>query len=185
MRIAVAKLKSVSVYHQSRPYKVDKLEGESNDEYEKRTWRNRCHVNATGNIFIPPMAFKESLAAAAQYNSEKIAGKGNATWTKHFLAGVLVQDGPELPIKASEVDGTWLYLNSDGKKGGGTRVWRCMPTIPEWEATVTYYVIDDIITKDAFEKHLELSGKLIGIGQFRPQKGGYAGRFSVEGVEWK
>src|SRR5690606_26497400 len=185
MRIVTAHLKSLSAYHQSRPYNVEPLEGESKDEYEKRTWRNRCHVTKDGNIFIPPMAFKEAIAEAAKYSGDKIAGKRNATWTKHFVAGVMVQEGPVLPIKAAEVDGTWLYLNADGKKGGGTRVWRCMPTIPEWEATVTYYVIDDIITKDAFEKHLELSGKLIGIGQFRPQKGGYAGRFSVEGVEWK
>lgn len=185
MRIATAHLKSLSAYHQSRPYNVEPLEGESKDEYEKRTWRNRCHVTKDGYIFIPPMAFKEALAEAARYSGDKIAGKRNATWTKHFVAGVMVQEGPVLPIKADEVDGTWLYLNADGKKGGGTRVWRCMPTIHEWEAKVDYYVIDECISQEVFEKYLALSGLLIGIGQFRPVKGGYCGRFEVVEVSWK
>lgn len=198
MKIATAKLSSLSPYSQSRPYEngVPKLEKESAQAYESRTWRNRVHVNADGFIFIPPMAFKICLETAARFLSEKISGRGKATYTKHFLAGVLVTEGPVLPIKADDIPldaslatdcgcrGEWLYLNADGKKGGNTRVWRCMPKIESWSAIVTFYVLDETITEDVFRRHLTEAGNFIGIGRFAPIRGGFYGRFKVDSLTW-
>jgi len=60
-----------------------------------------------------------------------------------------------------------------------------MPVIQSWEGLVTYYVADETITLDVFRKVLEESGKFIGIGTFRPQNGGFFGRYSVEDIDWK
>lgn len=183
--IATARLKSVSPYSQSRPY-TEPVKGdrETSKDYEKRTWRERVHADDRGNVFIPPMAFKNSLSEAAKFISKQIPGKGKTTYTKHFEAGVLVTEPVPLPVKKDDVPGEWLFLNADGKRGSGTRVWKCMPCISEWEGSVVFYVLDETITQEVFLEHLEASGQFIGIGRFRPRNNGFYGRFSVEDLAW-
>lgn len=185
MFIATAKLVSVSPYSQSRFHGESRLEKESPDDYEKRTWRLKAHASADGYVQIPPTAFKSALQEAAQYLGEKISGKGQATWTKHFKAGVMVMTPLVLPQKRDTVPGEWYHCHSDGKKGSGSRVMRCFPVIPEWSGKVEFHVIDRLITKDVFTHHLSEAGKFIGIGRFRPINGGFYGRFKVESVDWK
>jgi len=184
MKLAECQLASVTPYSQSRHYNVAKLSRELAVEYEARTWRERCHVNSDGNVFIPPMAFANSLKEAAQYANIAIPGKGKQTYTKHFLAGVLVADPLVLPIKKDDIEGEWLFVPSDGRRGGGSRVEKCFPLIREWSGKILYYVLDDIINPDVFDQVLRTSGNLVGIGRFRPRNWGYYGRFRVEGVEW-
>lgn len=185
---AKAYLKSDSPYSQSRYVEKKKKQKELDADFEARTWRQRCHVMRNGpdegKIYIPPMSFKHALAGAAKYLGIKIPGKRNATWTKHFKSGVLVQDPLVLPIRADEVDGEWLFVPSDGRPGGGSRVSKCFPFITEWQGEVTFYVLDETITEDAFAYHLEQAGRFMGIGRFRPQNGGYYGRFSVNNIDW-
>lgn len=177
-------LKSVSPYSQSKHYTTEKMEKESHKDYEIRTWRDRTHCNDDGYIFIPPMAFKNCLSDAATYLSLQIQGKGKQTYTKHFVAGVLVTDPLVLPIKKDEVDGEWLFVPSDGKRGGKNRVEKCFPLIHKWSDEVTFYVFDETITKDIFEYVLQQAGKFIGIGRFRPRNNGFYGRFEVKSIDW-
>ena len=67
MKIATATLKSVSPYSQSLMHEAPKLEREGHAEYEERTWREKMHYDRkTGEVFIPPTAFKESLACSSR-----------------------------------------------------------------------------------------------------------------------
>lgn len=182
---AIAHLESVSPYSPSRMHDTPKLEKERPDDYEKRTWREKAHANDNGNIFLPPMGFKLCLAECAKFLGEQIPGKGKATWTKHFEAGVLCMEPLELPVKKDEVQGEWFNMNADGKRGSGTRVRRCFPVIPEWKGAVNFYVIDNTITQKVFEHHISEAGKFIGIGRFRPRNGGFYGRFKLTKLEWQ
>lgn len=184
MRTATVSLESISPYSQSRYHSTPKNDKELANDYEARTWRNRLHVNEEGKVFIPPMAFKNCLTDAAQFLSIKIPGKRNATYTKHFVAGVLVTDAVSLPMPAEDVKGEWLFVPSDGKRGGGSRVEKCFPVIHKWNGSVTFYVLDDTITEDAFKYHIEQAGQFIGIGRFRPRNNGYYGRFKVTQIQW-
>ena len=123
MITVVASIKGVSPYSQSRPIQSVKNTGESHDAFEERTWRERLHVNDAGNVFIPPMAIKNMMCDCARFLSETVPGKGKATWTKHFDAGIMVVSPAEIGVKADEVIGERLFVPSDGKKGGSTRVW--------------------------------------------------------------
>jgi len=60
-----------------------------------------------------------------------------------------------------------------------------LPHDPRVVRAVTYYVFDDKIGKEIFDKILRASGQFIGIGRFRPRNCGYYGRFSVEAISWK
>lgn len=186
MKIAKAILQSVIPYSQSKHYVVDKLNDgkESHQAYEERTWKNRCHVNKDGYVFIPPMSFKNCIAEAAKFLSISIPGAGKATYTKHFEAGVLVMEGLTLDLHIDDVEGEWLFVPSDGKRGGGSRVNKCFPIIHEWSGEVNFMVLDEKITEKVFRKVLEESGKFIGLGRFRPRNNGFYGRFSIASFAW-
>ena len=182
MKQAIAQLKSTTPYSQSKYYSVPKLERELHKDYEARTWRERCHYDDNRQLYIPPMAFKNCLSDAAKYLSLQIPGKGKSTYTKHFEAGILVMDPLPLPIVVDEVPGEWVYVPSDGRRGGTTRVEKCFPVIKSWAGQVNIFVIDEIITLDVLKQHLDMAGQLIGIGRFRPRNNGFYGRFTVEDI---
>ncbi len=184
MPIAKVLLKSAGPYSQSKLIQSEKPRDESHDNFEKRTWRERMHVDGSGMVFVPPMCFKNCLQEAAKYKGIQIPGKGKSNYTKHFEAGVGVYEPLSLGILASDVAGEWVHVPSDGRPGGTTRVMKCFPLILSWSGIVEFHVHDEIITKDVFKLHMEDAGKFIGIGRFRPRNRGYYGRFSVESIEW-
>jgi len=184
MVIAEATLKSISPYSQSRFHNIPKLEKEGPDDHEARTWQNRVHANDSGNVYIPPMAFKNCIAEAAKFLSVQIPGKGKSTYTKHFEAGIMVLDPLVLPIKKEDVEGEWFHVPADGRRGGAKRVLKCFPVIRQWAGTVAYHIIDETITENTFNYHLEQAGMLIGMGRFRPRNNGFYGRFEVQRVKW-
>jgi hypothetical protein len=46
------------------------------------------------------------------------------------------------------------------------------------------YILDDLIDEKTFTETIEAMGKFIGVGRFRPEKGGLYGRFKVISVDW-
>lgn len=184
MKTAIAHLKSVSPYNQSRQHFTNKKNKETHDDYEKRTWKEKAHYDEDDVAFIPPMAFKSCLANAAKMLSLPIPGKGKNLYTKHFLSGVMVVEPLTLGVKKKDVKGQTLSMSPSGRKGE-MGVLRTFPHFSSWEGKVEFVILDDTITKPVFIKVLEEAGNLIGIGQFRPQNGGYFGRFEVIDVKWK
>lgn len=186
MKIFIASLASVSPYSQSRKYEREypRQDKETHDDYEVRTWRHRMHVTNDGHVFIPATQFKEAFVECAQYLSIQIPGKGKATYTKHFKAGLLISEGIILPTKADDVQGEWLSLDAQPGSGRGGRVWRCMPRIDAWEGDLTIHVLDETVTADILRYVIEQAGAFTGIGRFRPINGGFYGRWRlVELVE--
>ena len=186
MKLAVCSLKSVSPYSQSRAYshEVEKMPKETADAFEERTWRMKAHATPAGEIFIPPMSFKMGLDTAAKMLGRRIPGKGQSTYSKFFKSGVLCMDPVGLGIRHDTVPGDRIYANADGVRGSGKRVWRIFPRVDEWEAEVGFHVLADEITEEVFEDHLVQAGAFVGIGRFRPENGGFYGRFEVADVKW-
>lgn len=184
MRICVASLESMTPYSQSKAYISTRGEKETADAFEKAHWREKAHVNEAGEVFIPAMAFKFALDESCKRLAIQVPGQGKTRYTKFFEAGVYVPEGPSLGIKIDDVKGEWVFCNSDGKRGSGSRVMRCFPVIPAWKADVTFMVLDDKIPQDIFERVLKECGLYVGIGRFRPQNQGYFGRFTVKAAKW-
>lgn len=181
---ATVHIVGVAPYSTSKFYQTEKLEKETHADYEKRTWRDRCNVNADGNLIIPPMAFKNGIAAVAKRLSVKVPGRANATYTKHFVSGILVVDPLVLPVKKETVDGEWLFVPASGIRGDGKRVLKCFPYVTKWEGKVTFIILDDAITESVFKQHVIEFGRFIGVGRFRPENNGVYGRFDVKSIEW-
>lgn len=183
-KTAIATLSGISPYSASRAHETPKKEKETSDACEQRTWREKAHYNGAGDVFIPPMAFKMALDSAAKYLSLQIPGKGKSTYTKHFASGCLVMDPVYLGVKKDDLPYDRLYVNADGVRGSGKRVWKYFPRVDVWKADVEFHLYDDAITKDVFERVLAEAGRFIGVGRFRPQNGGFYGRFAVEKIKW-
>lgn len=185
MYILKAQLKSVSPLSQSRMHCVDKLERETPEAYDTRTWREKCHFTQDGYVMINPMAFKFALTAAAKYLGEKIAGRGQSTWTKRIEAGLFIDEQGTivLPLKREDLKCITILANADGVRGSGKRVPRKLPQIQDWSGELTINVMEEKIPPDLLARYLKEAGIKIGIGQFRPEKGGYCGRFTVNGYK--
>lgn len=184
MKTAIATIEGISPYSQSRHHDVQRDKKETARDHEARTWRERVHANDDGSIIVPPMAFKNCLSETAKFLGMQIPGKGKSTYTKHFEAGVLCIEPLVLPIRKDNVEGEWLFLPSDGKRGGGKRVDKCYPIIRKWGGDVEFKILDETITEDVFREHLEQAGAFVGIGRFRPRNNGYYGRFKVKALKW-
>lgn len=191
MRKVSAVLQSAGPLSFAKPLLAQKEQGESNDAFRARTWRQHIHADADGRVFVPPDMLKNALAGAAKYLSESVPGKGKATWTKHFEAGAMIVDpiylvdGSGRPIVRDDVASEHLFLPADGIRGSGKRVWKTYPVIPEWSGKVEVLLFDRqlIDHPEKTEQYLDAAGKFIGIGRFRPRNNGYYGRFTVEGFD--
>lgn len=185
MKTCICTLQSTSPYSQSKfidpSLKKDK---ETNDVFEKRMWPEKMHYNENNEVYIPPMAFKQSIDEAARYLSIQVPGRGKTTYTKHFKSGVLCTTPVLLGIKKGDVKGEQFLMNSDGVRGSGKRVPRTFPVVPKWTSTVEFAILDELVTEDVFIRVLHEAGQVIGVGRFRPQNGGYYGRFSLVDYEW-
>ncbi len=188
MKVFTAHLRSLSPYSQSKHYVAERQQGESHDDYYRRTWRNHIHADSEGMAFIPPGSFKNCLSEAAQFMSIPVPGKGKATYTKNFEAGVMVISPASLGVHIDKVECENLFLPSDGKRGGSKRVDKYYPFFPKWHAVVEFIIVDETVlqslaadkTKTVFEHVLAGAGQFIGIGRFRPRKNGWYGRFDID-----
>jgi hypothetical protein len=179
----IAEIESRSPISFSRFHGTAKQDGETGDLYEKRTWREKVLADSDGNVLINPMAIKFALCAAAKYLGRQIPGKGKRTYSKIFDSAILCVDEIHIGVKKDQTDEQWVYANADGKRGSGTRVMRCFPTVRKWKARVKLYVLDAAITAEVLKEHFDAAGLFIGIGQFRIQQGGTNGRFEVTSLK--
>lgn len=190
MQVFQVEILGVTPYSQSKFYEVEKLQGEGNDDYYQRTWRNHMHTNQDGEVFIPPNGFKNCLSEAAKYMNIPIPGKGKATYTKHFEAGVQVVRPILTGLKAAEIQCEKLFLPADGRRGSGKRVWKYFPYMPNWTAVVEVIVLDETVLQTSkttgasiLEDVCRGAGQFIGLGRFRPRQNGYYGRFDLVSVQ--
>ena len=181
--VARCTIKGISPYCQSRPHDTPHNEGEPDDVYDLRTWRQRLHVT-NGTVRIPAWAIHDGLTEAAKRSMRKIPGKGQFTWTQKFAAGIALLEDPDLGINPETVDYVAVYCHVTGIRGSGKRVIRRFPIMPQWQSTFDVQILDPIITEDVFGEMLEDAGMYVGIGQNRPQNRGTHGRFRPSLVEW-
>jgi len=185
--VATITLAGLTPYSQSHQHDEPKLEGESHDAYDTRTWPSKLNTserNGVHTVVIPAHGFHQSIIAAAKYSKRQIPGQGKATWTKKFEAGISLLEDPSLNIDPTTVKSITISANADGIRGSGKRVTRRFPIMNEWSTTFDVYILDPIITQDVFREMLEITGMFIGLGRFRPEKGGGNGRFKIAKLVW-
>ncbi len=178
-----------SPYSQSAKHDTPFLDREDHGAYEKRTWREKCTVNKEDQVCVPAMAFKQCWDTTAYKLGIKIPGRRGATFKSFFTSGFIVDGDVPIangkPIMKKDTEPKTINANADGVRGSGKRVPRTFPQIDKWHGVVLCTIVDDVITREIFEQHAKAGGMIVGIGRFRPEKGGTNGRFRVTKFEWK
>lgn len=184
MRKVTVKIEGLAPYSQSRFHETPKLDKERPDDYELRTWREKCSYDADRNVFIPAMAFKQSLDSAAKKLGEQIPGKGKSTFSKFFRSDVICDANVLLGVGVDDMKSVTIHANADGVRGSGKRVKRTFPVVEKWAVTADFTIMDDTVTREVFERTITVAGMSIGVGRFRPEVGGLNGRFRPVKFEW-
>jgi hypothetical protein len=178
MKIFEAELRSLTPYSQGRHHNTPKVPRELDPDYEARTVLAKLHTSMN-EIFIPPMCFKLCLESTAGYSGERVPGKGQETYTKHYRRGVICSEPVMLGIKPDDVRVVDLFLPSQPGKPKSPRVWKKFPVIDRWAGVLEIIAIDDLFTAEVVHRHLQLGGLITGIGVWRPENSGMQGKFEV------
>ena len=190
MRICLAHIFGVTAYSQSKhidPEVHPKREKEKADDYDKRLWREHAtYYGDTDEVAVPAMALKMGNDEACKRLGLQVTGRGKTTYAKFFVAGQICEDDVPLGIHRDDLEYIDIWANPEGVRGGGKRVKRRFPYIHAgWKGVARFALLDEIIPNEIFERVVVENGRLIGIGRFRPEKGGLLGRFRVDRFEWQ
>jgi hypothetical protein len=111
--------------------------------------------------------------------------QSQATYTKHFVSGVLVMDPLVLPLKKGEVEGEWRHVPADGMPGWVEAGDEVLPSHSQVGRECEIQVLDDTVTLQVLEEHLVQARQFVGVGSFRPQNRGIYGRFNLVSLKEK
>lgn len=187
MRRCTVKIQGMSPYSCSRRLsdaEYPKLEKEGAEAYDKRLWREHATTTPEGIVCIPAMAFKMATDEAVKRLGLQVPGRGKTTYSKFFVAGQLCEENVSLGIHKDDLQSITISANADGVRGSGKRVTRMYPIVQQWTCTPIFAVMDDAIPASIFERAVVEAGRLVGVGRFRPEKGGMNGRFMPTSFQW-
>lgn len=178
-------IRGISEYSQSKKY-TDKVPASKADAYDSENWRKHMHVSPSGKVEIPSTGFKQAIEAAAKLTGDKVEGRGNVKWGSLMVSGIMVTDALETDVEADSVECQMFSCDAQGKRGdySSSRVDRRFPMVPAgWKATGEVHIINDDVTPERVVQYIKMAGRCIGVGRFRPSKGGHNGRFALESYE--
>lgn len=159
---------------ESATRKANIVRGTPREEAEKVTYRA-----PDGTLYLPGAAIARLLREAGSQHKQR-GTRRSLKWV--VPSAVLVpQETITLhngaPITDFEVDSRPVTIPST--KG---RIMRHRPRLDEWEATFNLEIDDTILPVEVVHQLLTEGGTSLGLGDFRPEKGGPFGRFRV--IEW-
>ena len=85
--------------------------------------------------------------------------------------------GPRTPEELWSAGG---YIDTRAVVVNNSRLMRTRPVFPAWSVDFALMFDPTILQKDQLVSAAETAGRLVGIGDYRPNCGGHFGRFSVE-----
>jgi hypothetical protein len=182
---AIVTIEGTAPLSQSRLHRTPFLEGESHEDYETRTWRQKCNADADGIVFVPAMAFKQGMDTAAKRLAIPDPDNRRANLTKYFVSDVICEAHMPIGIHRDKIGSVTINANSDGVRGSGKRVQRILPQTQEWGGTTSFLIMEEKIKPEIFERVFAAAGRSVGVGQFRPEKGGLNGRWELKKVKYE
>jgi hypothetical protein len=143
-----------------------------NDEEEAKL---RLYMDGDGAYCHPCESFTKSMVKA-------VAGKkfGKMFATSAVKGSVFIVEPFALILDGDGNRATKYAIDRRSVVIGKSRVLRCRPMWSPWRMQVPLEVDTAILTPAQVCDALNLAGRIIGIGDYRPEKGGGFGRFTAE-----
>lgn len=128
-------------------------------------------------IVIPTTNIKSALVEGAKLN--KLGSAFNRCLMILDDVATIEHSGPKNKIKMWE---TASCVDVRSVKVGQARLMRYRPRLNDWSVTVNVLFDEKMVERDQIVNAADNAGQYIGLGDYRPAKGGPFGRFSVEVV---
>ena len=145
-----------------------------------------CTVDSNGNVtftgfknpYMPAEMLRKSIRNSAKALNNR---KGSA-----FDRGVTVTEDMLLDYDGKkDCNGMWndkLYVRLRGERNGNL-IWITRVKIPEWSVNFSLTCDTSQVELTELETMLKASGKYSGVGSYRPENGGNAGKYNVTAFE--
>jgi hypothetical protein len=158
--------KAIRMIEDKQQKKAAKAKEAKNPEIEMA---GACYRNAKGEYCIPARAFKCAMVSAATSINDK-------TFPKTLIRQALFVQGDLLPIISKHEPDKRTDMV---RLNGSTADVRYRPEWKEWAVELTIQYNATIVSEEQVVNLLKLAGFAVGVGEWRPEKNGNNGRFSV------
>lgn len=131
---------------------------------------------ADRQLYFPATGFRSSLVSGGK--GRKI-GKSFATT---LLAATVFETTIAVPLIDPTTKEPLFDFLIDTRRAVVQRqgISRSRPLLGEWEGLVEFEYDTDFLKVDWISEVFEVAGKIVGVGDYRPEKRGRFGRYSVE-----
>lgn len=142
-------------------------------EAEIKTYRDE-----NGELYVPCIWFRQAAVSA---------GKGRK-YGKNFLTtllrGSLIDPDRRTQLIDPDTGDVISEYTIDERAVvvGTSRVMRARPRFDSWACDVPLDYDDEMLPENVIVEVLNIAGSRVGVGDYRVEKGGWFGRFSVHGV---
>lgn len=137
----------------------------------------KLYMNSEGELYQPSTHIYGALIEAGKH--KKVVGKGKATYSK--IVGYAVEINPfEITHKIQDWEIFSILAVNPNTKG---RNLLHRPILKKW--TLDFEVIFDEteVPKEIMKELLDIAGRIAGLGDWRPSKKGFYGKFHVTKFE--
>jgi len=140
-------------------------------------WQGLLYWNDELGVYMPTQNIRATLVGGAKLNKLGMQVK----------RGVMMLDA-EIPLdygKKLSVEQLWeqRYLDRRSVVVSTARVMAYRPKFTQWSLTFSLMYDENTLDQNQILQAADNAGKFVGIGGFRPEKGGHFGRFTVELVK--
>lgn len=146
-------------------------------ELARREFHCNLYLDPTGRPTIPIENVHSCLYASAKRRREGPLFAGSLAVTSARFE----YDGPDEP------DALWKeqekFVDRRSVKVGTSRVFRTRPIFPAWSLTVTAEHDPEVADLFHIRQWAVIAGARIGLGDYRPQRGGLFGRFEATVID--
>jgi len=168
-------IKGITPLLQNKPedYGFDEqwVEKKASEDWEKEALK-KLYVDSTGKIYQPATHVERALIEAGK--KIRVKGSGKATYSKLFGSMISIEEF-ELVHKNQKYEIFKTLVVIPSTKG---RVMRYRPMFKDWSLEF-HITFEDEIPQEVIKESLEICGKYVGIGDWRPEKKGKYGKFQV------
>jgi hypothetical protein len=143
------------------------------DDAEEATLR--VYKDEEGNFYHPTQAFIKSMLRAV---TGKKFGKVSAPGV--IRSAVFIVEPHSIILDGKGNPATKYTIDRQPCVVGNARILRCRPCWNDWQMDVVFDMDTALISEMQLCDALSLAGRTVGIGDYRPEKGGGFGRFKVK-----
>ena len=134
-------------------------------------------LDDAGEITIPPEAFRSCLETAAR----KLKQGGDVREGLMVFRSAFKYDRGKLGNTPEEVANKAQFVTTAVVQR--SRVLRVRPKFDDWSVTFSVEYDEELVDRSKLERWIDIGGRRIGLGDWRPEKSGRYGRFELVSID--